>query len=85
MRLVPPDSGVKSFTVDEGREYRRHRDGTFHVPDSVGKAILRGGEFGRAGVSMRGARGYWCTACRFTSVFRKCGRCGAENLPENDQ
>lgn len=83
MRLVASDGQLKSITINDGREIPRAKDGAFHVPDAVGKSMVRSGEWGVAGTTFRTARGYWCAACKFTSVFKKCGRCGADDLPES--
>ena len=85
MELLASDKKLTAITVEGGPEIKRGKRGTFTVDDRTGKAMLRSGEWGRVGMSMRDAPGYRC-ACGHLSVFKdRCGRCGATDLePEED-
>ena len=77
MRLVGSDRGLKEISVNESAPVARQKDGTFHVDDRAGKALVKTGDFAIAGTTFRTARGYRCS-CGHLSVFKdSCGKCGA--------
>jgi hypothetical protein len=83
MRVLAPDPKCNAIQVDDGPDIKRHKDGTFHVPDSLGKQIKRGGEFGVIGITFQSARGFVCKDCGRVNVFKDhCGKCGSTNLEE---
>lgn len=85
MKLIASDSKLSEVTVDNGPGIKRGKDGAFTVPDQLGKSMLRSGEWGRVGISLRNASGYVCEECGFVSVFRdKCGKCGSTDLNPED-
>jgi hypothetical protein len=53
MKLIASDNGVKEITLDGSAPLARGKDGTFDVPDSVGRGMLKGSEFGRVGTTFR--------------------------------
>lgn len=81
MRVLASSQGLVEFQVDEGRVRRRNADGTFHVPDELGKKMLKSGEWGRVGTNFRHANDFTCQDCGFNALIRDhCGRCGGSNL-----
>lgn len=80
MRVLSSSDQLREFTYQDGPVRKRDKDGTFHVPDAMGKGMVRGSEFAQVGTNLRSAKGYVCE-CGFVSVFRdRCGRCGSGNL-----
>lgn len=85
MRLVAQAPNMRDFTVNNGKVIRPQRDGKFHVNDSLGKALVKSGEFTVSGVTFEGAKGYRCQDCGRVNVFRDhCGKCGGTNLEPED-
>ena len=80
MKLIASDSGVKELTVDGSKPIKRQKDGAFHVPDSVGKAMIKGGEFGRVGMTFQNVPGYRCQDCGHLGIYRDKCKCGSTNL-----
>ena len=76
---------LQEITVNDGPVVKRHRDGTFHVPDDLGKSMVKSGEWGVAGLNFQHISGFECQDCGRVNVFReKCGKCGSTNLkPES--
>lgn len=84
-RLLAPDTGMKQIDID-GFRLTRQKDGTFHAPGELGRRLKSTGDFVEAGMNLSDvARGFWCSACKFMGVFKKCGRCGSEDTtPESE-
>ena len=72
---------MRDFTVNDGKVISKARDGRFHVSDSLGKSLVRSGEFMVTGTTFRGIKGYLCNDCGRVNVFKDhCGKCGGTNL-----
>ena len=87
MKICMPSSAVAG--IDHPTYGRVHaRRGIADVPDHVARDLIKFDECFAAGVGKPVARavGFVCTACRFETYFRTCGRCGAECVrpEEND-
>lgn len=81
MKLVASDNGVKEVQIAEGPIARRQKDGTFNVPDDVGKWLRTSGDFAVAGLNFQGVHGHFCPECGRENVFRdSCGRCGWQDV-----
>ena len=81
MRVVSETPGMKDFTIEGGKPITKARDGKFHVPDRLGKSLVKSGEFMAIGTTFRTAQGFVCQDCHRVNVFRnKCGKCGGSNL-----
>ena len=78
MRLVGSNPNLKEVTVNDSAPVPRDKDGTFHVPEAVGKALVKSGDFAQAGTTFRNCKGYRCQDCGFLALFAKC-RCGSTN------
>ena len=80
MRLVGSDSGLEQVRVtDGGPIVERHKDGTFHVPEDVGKWLKTSGDFAQVGASLATmtAKSYPCPNCgRDNLLVESCGKCG---------
>ena len=86
MKLISQSPGLRDFTVNNGKVIRPARDGRFHVNDSLGKALVKSGEFTAAGINLRSAKGYRCIDCGRVNVFRDhCGKCDGTNLEAEDE
>ena len=72
---------MKEVSVNDAVTVPRSKDGTFHVPDGLGKSLIKSGDFAQAGTNFRSCRGYRCLDCNFLNLFRKC-KCGSENTVE---
>jgi len=48
MRLVGSNPNLKEVTVNDSAPVPRDKDGTFHVPETVGKALVKSGDFAQA-------------------------------------
>ena len=80
MKIVGSDGGLKEVQVNEGRVIPRQKDGTFHVDQATGKALVSSGDFAVAGTNFHSARGFRC-GCGFLSLYRDhCGKCGSTEL-----
>ena len=85
MKVLASDSKMVQMTVNDGKVLNRSKDGTFSVPDRLGRSLLKGSEFGRVGVNLRTATGWRCGQCGHLGVFRdRCGKCGGPDLLEED-
>ena len=84
MKLIASDNGVKEITLDGSAPLARGKDGTFDVPDSVGRGMLKGSEFGRVGTTFRARSipGYRCKDCGHLGLFRDGCKCGSTNVEE---
>ena len=82
MKLIASDNSVKEITLDGSAPLKRGKDGTFEVGDYVGKQMLKGGEFGRAGMTFRNVPGYRCQDCGHLGLFRDRCRCGSTDLEQ---
>jgi hypothetical protein len=81
MKVVSETPGMRDFTINDGKVISKAKDGKFHVPDSLGKSLVRSGEFMATGTTFRGIRGHVCNDCGRVNVFKdKCGKCGSRNL-----
>lgn len=81
MRLVGSDRMLNEITVNDGPVVKRNKDGTFHVPDQLGKSMVRSGEWGVAGLNFQHIKGFICNDCGRVNVFRDhCGKCDGTNL-----
>ena len=85
MRLLASSSNLTEFTINEGGVRKRGKDGTFSVPDSLGKSMVKSSEWAAVGTNFRSAPGWECQDCHRVNVFRdRCGKCGSTNLrPES--
>ena len=81
MRIIGSDNGLKELTVNDGAVIPRQKDGTFHVDERVGQALVKSGDYAQAGTTFRNCLGYRCRDCNFLNLFRKC-KCGSENTVE---
>ena len=77
-RVIGPDSGCRTVQFGEGGpEVRRHRDGTFHVPDKMARGVAEAIGGGIAGTSFfshdpqptgpwcpHGLRPFFCEVCK---------------------
>lgn len=83
-RLVPPDKAVVETGVPRagGGEvvYRQRRDGTVHVSDSDAKLLKKAGFTEPNAGGWVKARGWVCQSCGFHALFKKCGKCGSEDM-----
>jgi len=86
MRVLASSDQLREFTYQDGPVRKRDKDGTFHVPDAMGKGMVKGSEFAQVGTNLREARGYVCQSCGFVAVFKdQCGKCGGRSLvPETE-
>jgi hypothetical protein len=82
MKILGSNPGLQEIQLGEnGPIKKRDKDGTFHVDDALGKQLVKTGDYAATGTTFRGARGYVCNSCYFTSLFRdKCGKCGSTDL-----
>ena len=86
MRVLASSAQLTELTVNDGAVRKRNKDGTFHVPDSMGKGMVKGSEFAQVGVNLRSAQGYVCADCGFVAVFKdRCGRCGGSTLQPEEE
>lgn len=82
-RLIPPNDGVRGIDVKTPtgrRSYNVDRQGgvTVEKPSDVAQMKAEGfREASAFGVSA--GRGFPCEACGFSSWFKTCSRCGADN------
>jgi hypothetical protein len=78
-RLVPPDKAVLEGQIGNV-VYRQQKDGTMHIDDKVADAFKREGwtEANLGGFAR--AKGWVCQDCGFHGYFKKCGKCGSENM-----
>jgi hypothetical protein len=84
MRLVGSDNGLKSIELGEGgTTIDRQKDGTFHVDQATGKALLTSGDFAVAGTNFQSCRGWVCNDCHFVGLFQTC-KCGSTNTVRED-
>jgi hypothetical protein len=85
MKVVSETPGMRDFTINSGRAIKKGRDGKFHVPDSLGKSLIKSGEFMVSGTTFQTAQGYRCDECGRVNVFKDhCGRCGCTtSTPES--
>lgn len=87
MRLAMPDQACKSIDVPlaDGRSvrYAGGRDGTVEVanPEHARRLIREGEAFPASGAPAARPGGYPCP-CGFSSLFRRCSRCGSDNPKE---
>jgi hypothetical protein len=85
MKIVSETPGMRDFTINDGKVISKNRDGKFHVSDSLGKSLVKSGEFMASTISLRNASGYVCEDCGFVSVFKdRCGKCGSTDLNPED-
>lgn len=83
MKILGSNPGLKEIQLGEdGPIKKRDKDGTFHVDDDLGKKLVKTGDYAATGTTFRGAQGFYCEPCNFTSLFRTCGRCGSTDLTE---
>ena len=82
-RIIPPQ-GLREIGIRTKRGtkvLRTNKDGLFHVNDPKLARQLKAEGLGVASASgVIEGQGYPCSACGFASWFKKCGRCGTENL-----
>ena len=72
---------MRDFTINSGKVISKARDGKFHVPDGLGKSLVKSGEFMATGTTFRTAQGFVCLDCGRVNVFKdRCGKCGSTNL-----
>jgi hypothetical protein len=79
MRLVGSDRGLRQVEVG-GKVINRSKDGTFHVSGAAAQLLKKSGDFAVAGITFEGARGWKCLDCGRVNIFKKCGKCGSENV-----
>ena len=53
MRLVGSDNNLKEVTINDSVTVPRDKDGTFHVPEGLGKSLIKSGDFAQAGTNFR--------------------------------
>ena len=86
MKVVSETPGMRDFTINEGKVISKQKDGRFHVPDTLGKSLVKSGEFMAVGTTFREVVGYRCWDCGFLAVFKdKCGKCGGSNLEPEEE
>lgn len=73
-RMVAPDRGCVQVDVGRTRYSGRIVDAT----PGHAKLLKQAGYFPAALGGVTRAVGFVCTACRFRSHFKRCGRCGAD-------
>ena len=78
MRLVGSNPNLTEVSVNDSAPVPRSKDGTFHVPETVGKALVGSGDFAQAGTNFRNCTGYRCQDCGFLALCPKC-KCGSTN------
>lgn len=87
-RLLPPDRAAVETGVPRpgGGEvvYRMQRDGTVHVSDADARLLKKAGYSEPQAGGFARAAGWICNACGFHGFFKKCGRCGSENMTRGD-
>ena len=71
---------MRDFTVNDGKVISKAKDGKFHVPDSLGKSLVKSGEFMVTGTTFRNIPGYRCGDCGFLGVFKNKCKCGSTEL-----
>lgn len=77
-RLVSSDGGMRGADVGSTK-YDRQKDGSFHVDNPKHAALMKSeGFFQAADASFGNVNGYPCE-CGFSSLFRKCSKCGKVN------
>jgi ribosomal protein S27AE len=83
MKLLASDKHLREAQFgDGGPVIKQGKDGTFTVPDHIGKRMVRSGEWGKVGINFRNVKGYRCE-CGFLAVFSdRCGKCGSTDLTE---
>lgn len=81
-RMIPPQ-GLKEVSIRTERgtkTYRADKSGLINVENPKHAAQMRDEGLGTAsagGIAV--CNGFPCTACGFSSFFKKCGRCGHLN------
>ena len=80
MRVLASSDQLREFTYQDGPVHSRAKDGTFHVPDAMGKGMVKGSEFAQVGVNLRSAMGYHCRDCGHLGVFKDRCKCGSIDL-----
>lgn len=86
-KIIPPDRGVKE-TVIGGKSYYQSRKGSFEVTNPRHVKAMKAEGFFEASLnpynSGDNTKGFTCVECGFNGWFRKCGRCGHEQIAENN-
>lgn len=78
-RLVPPDRAVAETQVGS-RLYRQMKDGTVHANDADVKVLKQAGFSEPNAGGFAKTEGFVCDDCGFHGYFRKCGKCGNEQM-----
>jgi hypothetical protein len=82
-RLVAPDKGVRETEIG-GRLYKPDRGGIYNVENASHARAMKSEGYFEASLNpvdpKDSQRGFTCVQCGFGSWFRKCSRCGSENL-----
>lgn len=83
-KVIAGNDGARQLDIGPVRLERVK--GGFEVPDRHAKAIADaiGGTVTGTGLASSRVRSFWCQPCKFRSIFRRCGRCGA-NCNEESQ
>jgi hypothetical protein len=85
MRIVGSDKNLTEVSVNDSGAVKRNKDGTFHVPEQIGKALVKSGDFAVAGITFANARSWRCQDCQHNSLFKgQCGKCNGTNLVEEE-
>jgi hypothetical protein len=78
-RLVPPDKAAIETQVGS-RLYTMGKDGTVRVSDADAKALKQAGYTEPNAGGFAKADGWVCQDCGFHGFFKKCGKCGSEDM-----
>ena len=91
-RFIAPDNGVKQVAIEGIRTgatevIGRDRKGFFQATDKRQADALKAEGFIEASLSGVGttARGFICSGCGFHGWFKKCGRCGCDEVEKDGE
>ena len=78
-RLIAPDKGLKETSVGR-KSYRPDKNGVYNVASKADAKLMKSEGFFEASTSgtLTTASGFPCE-CGFSSLFKKCGKCGKVN------
>lgn len=78
-RMLPPDKAAVETQIGQ-RVYAMRKDGTVHVSDAEAKALKAAGYTEAQIGGFARAKGWVCQDCYFHGYFKKCGKCGSDNV-----
>jgi hypothetical protein len=77
MRVLSSDKHMVEMSVNEGAPRKIDKDGTFHVPEHLGKILAKSGDFAQVGVNFRSAsQSFECPDCGRENVIKDSCGCG---------